>query len=435
MTSPEDMPQPEESLPSEEPVSSQESFPEEPVLPEGFTPLHTHEPAPLPRARRRRSRRTFVPLPSSERAALLEDLTRRAFPSVEFFLFALLSGTVLGAAYLLNARVYVEALLLLGLLLAPILTPWLGLALATMTGSWRFFFQALASLLIAGLIIVFTGALAGLVGRLWEPLVLTEAVIHTQLWWPDLLVTVLGAALLVLSFVRLEQKPLLPNILLAYGFFLPLSAAGFGLGLSNTRLWSFGMQVFLVHLALATLVGGIILRILRFRPARASGYLLPLVIGFSSLIVLVFQMGIIPPTGLVELIRTQVTTTRYQPPTSTELPSATATFTYTPSETITLTATLTPTLTLTMTPTPSYAVINAAAWGGAKVRSEPGTGSEITVLINGIIVEVLPEIQSIDGYEWVHIRTANNIEGWVLKGVLSATSVTPTPVPANTKTP
>ena len=52
----------------------------------------------------------------------------------------------------------------------------------------------------------------------------------------------------------------------------------------------------------------------------------------------------------------------------------------------------------------------------------------VTVLSNGILVEVLPEIQSINGSSWVRVRTAS-AEGWVLQAVLEATTLTPTVPP------
>ena len=127
----EEMPKPEDPASSEEeqpkpaePTSSEETPSEEVFFPEDFTPLGGT--GRLPRARRRRAHRTLVPPGADERAAVLDSLARRAFPSFEFFLFALLGGVVLGAAYLLDS----PALLLLGILLAPLLTPWVGMALA-----------------------------------------------------------------------------------------------------------------------------------------------------------------------------------------------------------------------------------------------------------------------------------------------------------------
>jgi hypothetical protein len=419
---------PEETPKPEEPTPSEEAFPEEPDLPEGFTPIS--DLSHLPRARRRRARRMLVPLEATERAALLDSLARRAVPSFEFFLFAFLCGIILGAAYLLNA----PALLLVGVLLAPLLTPFVGMMLAAVTGSWRFFFLTLGVLLVAGALVFLTGALAGLAGRLWENLPFTYARIHAQLWWPDLLVVALGAGLLAISFIRSEQKPILASIMLAYGVFLPVSAAGIGLGIgreiSGVTLWPNGLLVSLVNLALAMLVGGIILVALHFKPLKGSGYVLPVFIGLLSVSVLVVL------TGLVTLIRDGVTSARTVAPTPTTmiLPSATPTVfrTLTPSPSSLPSATFTATLTLA--PTPAYAVIASPELKGANVRTEPAGGTVIISLVNGTLVEVLPQTQIIVSTPWVRIRV-NNVEGWVLQSVLASTTQVPASTSVVTATP
>jgi hypothetical protein len=419
---------PEETPKPEEPTPSEEAFPEEPDLPEGFTPIS--DLSHLPRARRRRARRMLVPLEANERAALLDSLARRAVPSFEFFLFAFLCGVILGAAYLLNA----PALLLVGVLLAPLLTPFVGMMLAAVTGSWRFFFLTLGVLLVAGALVFLTGALAGLAGRLWENLPFTYARIHAQLWWPDLLVVALGAGLLAISFIRSEQKPILASIMLAYGVLLPVSAAGIGLGIgreiSGVTLWPNGLLVSLVNLALAMLVGGIILVALHFKPLKGSGYVLPVIIGLLSVSVLVVL------TGLVTLIRDGVTSARTVAPTPTTivLPSATPTIfrTLTPSPSSLPSATFTATLTLA--PTPAYAVIASPELKGANVRTEPAGGTVIISLVNGTLVEVLPQTQIIVSTPWVRIRV-NNVEGWVLQSVLASTTQVPASTSVVTATP
>jgi hypothetical protein len=421
---------PEENPKPEEPTPSEENFPEEPILPEGFTPIG--DIAHLPRARRRRARRMLVPLAANERAALLDSLARRAFPSFEFFLFAFLCGVILGAAYLLNA----PALLLLGVLLAPLLTPWVGVMLATITGSWRFFFLTLGVLLVAGGLVFLTGALAGMAGRLWENLPFYYARIHAQLWWPDLLVVALGAALLAISFVRSEQKPVLASVMLAYGLFLPISAAGIGLGIgkeiNGVMLWPNGLLVSLVHFALAMVVGGIVLMVMHFKPMKASGYILPVFIGLLSVAALVIL------TGLVDLIRNGITAVRYVAPTPTTLvlPSTTPVVIKTSTKIPTTMPSATYTLTPTLQPTPHYAIISASSGGGALLRTEPGSGSGsvITAISNGILVEVLPETQVILSSTWVKIRV-NNLEGWVLETVLTATTQVPAPTTLSTPTP
>ena len=417
MSLPEEQPTPEESASPEEVPSAQDASPEETPsgqeifsevtdLPEGFTPLG--EPSHLPRARRRRAARMLVPPGEDERASLMDRLARRAFPSFEFFLFAFFCGAVLGAAYLLDS----PALLLLGALLAPLLTPWVGMTLAIQTGAWRFFFLTMAGLLVASLLVFLTGALAGLAGHLWLPLPLFHANIHSHLWWPDLFLVALGAILLTIAFVRSEQKPILPSIMLAYGLFLPLSAGGVGWGLGAKPIWPDGALVFLAHLALSVLAGCITLAALRFKPAKAFGYLLPILLGLLSLAALVYL------TGLTKIIQNEIMTTRRTVPTAALtrtiiLPSITPTVARTPVPSATSTPTETLQPSATPLPTPAYAIITASSdYGGANIRSEPGAGTVLTVLSNGIIVEVLPEIQTAkDGSKWerVHWNTIRNL--------------------------
>ena len=428
MNLPEEQPKPEQdSLPEEIPTSEETNFEEE-ALPEGFTPLDRN--SRLPRARRRRARRMLVPPSAGERAALMDDLARRATPSFEFFLLAFFGGIILGGAYLLDS----PALLLLGILVVPVLTPWVGLTLAIQTGSWRFFFLTLAGLLVASLLVFFTGVLAGWAGHLWMPLPFFHANLHSHLWWLDLFLVALGAVLMTIQFSRSEKKPILPSIMLAYGLFLPLSAGGVGMGIGEARIWPNGVLVFVVHLALAMLVSGITWAAMHFKPAKAGGYFLPILFGLISLAALFYF------TGLVQFIRDGIIATRQAAPTPTMLvlPSMTPVTTQPPAPTSTGTPSSTPqpqpTVTPTPQPTPSYAIITAPAdYQGANLRSEPGGGAVLTVLNNGIIVQVLPEIQTAaDGTNWVHI-VWNDMDGWVLTSVLTATTVKPlstfTPTP------
>jgi hypothetical protein len=68
------------------------------------------------------------------------------------------------------------------------------------------------------------------------------------------------------------------------------------------------------------------------------------------------------------------------------------------------------------------------------MRTEPGGGTVIMTLSNLILVEVLPEVQTVRSSTWVHIRV-NGAEGWVLQTVLTATTQTPVFTPAFTPTP
>ncbi len=179
----------------------------------------------------------------------------------------MLCGAILGLGYVIDS----QALLLFGILVAPLLLPWVGLLLATITGSTRFFFETIMALLISAALVFVIGVLAGFAARLFMPRTFNEAFTHSRLWWPDLIVLAIGAVILTISFVRSEDKPFLPSVMLAYEFFLPLSAGGFGLGSGIGAIWPYGLLVFLVHFAWAGLFGLITLLALRFCPPTCRG--------------------------------------------------------------------------------------------------------------------------------------------------------------------
>jgi hypothetical protein len=412
----------------------------------------SHEPqAPVSRARRRRARRALVPRDAQGRAAFLADLSRRAYPSYELFVYALLCGSILGAGYILDS----QAVLIFGILMAPLMTPWVGMTLAAVSGSARFFFQTLAALLIAALLVFATGALAGLASRIWQPLTLTQAFTLSHLWWPALVVLALGAIVLTVSFIRSEDKPFLPSVMLAYGLFLPLSAGGFGLGSGVGDIWPHGLLVFFVHLAWTSLFGIITLIILRFRPLTALGYPFSILVVVGLLILLGELTGwrqaawaqltgqpdpLVPATVEVQPALPQApapspSATATLLATQTPFAAATRTRTPEPSETPNLTAlaslTLPVTETATITPTPEatpvYARIQSGQGGGAFIRKEPG-GDVLATLDNGAYVIVLPDRQEHDGIPWIHVlATVNDVDfdGWIIQSVL----MTATPLP------
>src|SRR5258708_23340063 len=92
------------------------------------TPPESEQPHPAgeSRDRRRRHGQIVVPQDAEGRAALLPALARRAYPSYELFVFALLCGAILGLGYFLDS----QAVLIFGILIAPLLTPWVGLLLS-----------------------------------------------------------------------------------------------------------------------------------------------------------------------------------------------------------------------------------------------------------------------------------------------------------------
>ncbi len=436
-------------------MNQPDSFQPLPQAPDDFsTP-----PPPEARARRRRARRTFFPSDAEGQASMLADLARRAYPSYELYIFALFSGAILAAGYAFDA----PAVLIFGALSAPLLTPWVGFTLASITGSIRFFLQTFAAFLISALIVFLIGLAAGFASTPFQPLTLNQVYTHSRLWVPDLIVLAFAAILLIVTFVRTDQRPYLPSAMLAYELYLPVGAAGFGIGADLDGVWPQAAQVFLVHLAWATFFGILAFAFLRFRPLTSGGFAfsgLILVLVAAALIWLMglgqialgFVLGTAPPAPFAATISSpspnspsllSPTSTGTPSPSSSPSPGLTLSI---PSDAvsptllggdITFPPTETPTPTITIEPTPILAKINAPEGGGAYMRKDPA-GKFLATLENGVIVEVLGETEEVNGVTWAKIAAIKNgirMEGWIIQSVL----VTATPVvnwePTMTLTP
>lgn len=418
--------------------------------------MESSEPKPTPeteptqefvsaRARRRRAlRRAYFPTDQEGRAHLFTHLAKRAYPSYELFIFALVAGAIMGLGYFLDS----QSLLIFGVLVAPLLTPWIGISLAIVAGAGRMFVQTIAALVISSGLIFSGGVIAGYAARVFpQPRTFNEAFYHVRLWPPDFFVLAVGAILITLSFVRSEQRPYLPSALVAFEFFLPLCATGFGLGSGVEGLWPQGIQVFLVHFAWATLFCILTLFFLRFYPTSLGGF------AFTGLVLVVLIAWLATSTGALDWIQDRAGLAAPEPdpalqatatlalavpatPTSTPGPvtAVIGVATLTPSQTPTLRPsatippTLTPTATVTAEPTPIVALIRAGEGGGAFVREKPG-GQGIIILPNGWTVTIVPDdVQEVNGVIWVHVIANINdtrVEGWIIQTLLA----TATPIP------
>lgn len=409
------------------------------------SPRPTHEdPSATQRLRRRRAtRRSSIPTDAEGQAALIASLARRAYPSIELFVFSLVCGAILGLGYLLNS----QAVLLLGILVAPLMTPWVGFLLALLTGSVRFLFETVMALLISLVLVFLGGLITGFAANALPDIARDNVYLHTRIWLPALLVFAIGAMTLVASFARSEEKPFLPSVLVAYAFFLPINAVGVGIGAGLQDVWLQGLLVFATHFALASTLGLLTLFLLRLKPSFGgillSGLSLML---FAAFLILVMRSGSSPSAAVAQ--PTPTAQISVAPPTTkpslAAAPTATLRLTNTPArrtptatdETaspipltleVTLPPTETPTVTLTIPPTPTYGRISANEGGGANLRDAPG-GTYVMTLLNGTIIETYSEFSEVNGVTWVKVYITLNgqqIEGWLLESVI--TYATPAP--------
>ncbi len=425
--------------------------------------MNEPEPSPQPdpsssipheaRARRRRAHRMFYPSDAEGQAAVLADLARRSYPSFELFIFAILGGAILAAGYLLDS----EAVLFFGVLAAPLLTSWVGLSIAAITGSLRFFLQTFAALLVSAIIVFLIGLAAGFANtalRAAHPERSPPAQPH--------LGSRTGSARHrrdpAGDHLRPHRRPnpTCPAWCWPTPSTCPSARRALGSGAGLEDVWPQAVYVALVHFAWATFLGILDLAFMRFRPRSFGGFI------FSLLIILAILAALLWFTGLGEaalnlangenspglrlprrvprflsLTVSKSPSPRLNPSPSVTLPKPSVTASRTPTVDVLETPAEPFTPSMTIVPTPIFAQINSPEGGGARVRKTPG-GDYLLTLSNGYIVQVLGETEERMGVIWVKIaveRNGERQEGWIIQSLL----VTATPVadwePTETLTP
>jgi hypothetical protein len=375
----------------------------------------------LARARQRRLKRQFTQLQADEREAFLEGLARLLTPGFDFYLRALGSGVLLALGY----RFEQAALLFAGLLVAPPMSPILGMTLAAVSGRLRFFLIQLAMLavvLASTLLLVWLGGL-GAPAKELELL----AGLHTSINLIDLGLVIAGALVFTWFFARRSQLQLAPSLAIGYELLLPLGAAAYGMARADLALVQDAGLVFGVHLILALASGLILLIILGFRPLVGGTHSLAIAIGLIGLLGLlaVAGLGATVVASLPTPTPTPTTTPLPPPPTGTPTPTSTPS----PSPT----ASPLPTATATATPIPPRAMVVGVGNDGVFLRQDP-MGALVSGLYGGTEVEFLGNPQAVQGDTWVQVRMLDGTEGWMLAKFLATlvppAAGTPTQTPA-----
>ncbi|MFQ5921655.1 MAG: DUF389 domain-containing protein [Anaerolineales bacterium] len=367
------------------------------------------------KARLRRARRRISQLQATEREAYLDRLANAVTPGPGFFLFALICGALIGLGFRYDQR----ALLLAGALLAPRLGPVVGLSLAAVSGSLRFFLRMLVALALGVLLVAVAAGLA--FGLALEPD--TSSLLpyeHTKLNLVDFGLLLTGAVIMAIVLARSERVAGVASVAVAYELFLPLGAATVGFLLDEPELIEGATLTFVLHLTWAVAVGLFTMVLMGFRPLTGSGRSL------AAAIVMMGLLGVVSALGFGTSVLAALPTPTPTPtltPTATATATATDTPTVTPTSTATPTATSTATNTPTLTPTPPLAIVLGTNFQGAILRDTPdGAPLDFVAEREPLLVIGGPEQSA--GQLWWLVRKEDGAEGWLLGDFLA--TVTPT---------
>ncbi|OJX41216.1 MAG: hypothetical protein BGO78_00250 [Chloroflexi bacterium 44-23] len=359
----------------------------------------------------------------------LEKLNERFSFSFEYLLMICLMALFFVGG-LLSGEI---AVYLLALLIAPTIVPVFATTFSLGRASLSLFKKALLAFILSSIIVLLAGLFAGFIASQFDKLPDHSWAFFIGYSWGNIALTVVAMFFAVGIIIRNPMQSIsVANVGLTYIFYLPLVTLGYLFSTGESKFILSALTTFFFNFGFTVISGILILFIFGVKPRGKK-----LIIPFASIAILSAGMyltaPIFNPTNLSipEEVKSLVVVkgtpsmvpTILPSPTENPLPTLISTQEFEDDgkiiSLVTLAPTKSPTITLTPLPTPIWAEIRAPESNGANVRSEAGyKGKILTSILNGTLVQVLPEVEVLDGNTWVHIRLQNEMEGWIVRSLL-----------------
>lgn len=210
--------------------------------------------------------RLLRPLPYERRLEVLEQLAQASSPGFDFFLLIALSCSIATFGLLVNSA----AVIIGAMLVAPLMSPILGLSLASVAGEERVFRHAMLALIEGSLLaVLFSAALAWLghalpFGVLEE--LPSEVLARTRPTPFDLGIALAGGAAAAYALAQPHLSAALPGVAIATALMPPLCTIGIGIAVYSPETVLGALLLFLTNSAAISFAGILVFAALGFRP-------------------------------------------------------------------------------------------------------------------------------------------------------------------------
>jgi uncharacterized hydrophobic protein (TIGR00271 family) len=241
-------------------------------------------------------------LTPERRSEVLEELDQASSPGFDYFLLVMLSCIIATLGLVTNS----VAVIIGAMLVAPLMSPILGLSLASVAGEQVMFRRAVIAL-IEG--VVLAVALSALISWAVHALPLgalielpSEVLARTQPTPFDLGIALAGGIAAAYALAQPRLSAALPGVAIATALMPPLCTIGIGLALSNLNIATGASLLFFTNLATISFGGILVFVALGFRPAHLEQTWnhLPRSLVVSALLVLLISVPLAVLTlGLV----------------------------------------------------------------------------------------------------------------------------------------
>jgi uncharacterized hydrophobic protein (TIGR00271 family) len=236
-------------------------------------------------------------LTKERRKEVLEQLSDASSPSFDFFLMIVLSAAIATFGLITDSA----AVIIGAMLVAPLMSPILGLSLASVAGEQRMFRRALIALLEGVILaVLFSAALSWFAQTLpFDVLQVlpNELLARTHPTPFDLGIALAGGAAAAYALAQPRLSAALPGVAIATAIMPPLCTVGIGLSLRNSDVFFGASLLFITNLVTISFAGILLFIIMGFRPQHEANTFLGVQGGLWVSAILVLLVTI-PLVGL-----------------------------------------------------------------------------------------------------------------------------------------
>lgn len=210
-------------------------------------------------------RRRIQPLSHERREEVIEQLSQASMPNFDFFLLIVLSTSIATFGLITDSA----AVVIGAMLVAPLMSPIMGLSLASVVGQERIFRHALWAVIQGALLAI---SLSWLFSHFAQALPFDifsrlpgEVAARTHPTPFDLAIALAGGAAAAYALAQPQLSAALPGVAIATALIPPLCTIGIGLSLNNSQVAVGALLLFVTNLVAISFAGILVFAALGFR--------------------------------------------------------------------------------------------------------------------------------------------------------------------------
>jgi len=234
-------------------------------------------------------------LPPGRRNEVINELEQASSPGFDYFLLVVLSCSIATFGLITNS----VAVIIGAMLVAPLMSPILGLSLASVAGKQLMFRRAIVALVEGVLLAAGLSALLAWLTHVLPFDVLIEipgeVMARTRPSPFDLGIALAGGAAAAYALAQPRLSAALPGVAIATALMPPVCTVGIGIALGNSQVALGAALLFLTNLAAISLAGIFVFAALGFRPQniRDTWHRIPRSLFVSAGLVLVTAVPLV----------------------------------------------------------------------------------------------------------------------------------------------